>query len=101
VLGHIGYAVVPWKQQAGCATAGLRLMLLEAQWRHLAHVEISTSPHNLASRRVVERNAGVLVDTFVTPDILGAEPVLRYRIDLARPAPAAGTARRGAAASPT
>lgn len=102
VLGHIGYAVVPWKRQAGCATWGLRSMLLEAQWRHLAYVEISTSPHNLASRRVIERNAGVVVDAFVTPRALGAEPALRYRVALV---PASGRleqrrTQRGAATWP-
>lgn len=85
VTGHIGYAVVPWKRQAGCGTEGLRLMLHEAQLRRLRYVELSTSPHNHASRRVIERNGGTLIEAFVTPDALGAEPALRYRIDLAWP----------------
>lgn len=85
VLGHVGYAVVPWKRQQGLASEAMRQMLFEGQARRLRYVEVSTSPHNLASRRVIEHNGGVLVEAFVTPDTLGAEPALRYRIALNLP----------------
>lgn len=67
ILGHIGYAVVPWKQGRGYATEALRLLLPEAKGEGLTYVEITTDPHNTASRRVVEANRGVVVEEFVRP----------------------------------
>lgn len=82
VLGHIGYAVVPWKQRRGYATRALALLLPEARAVGLAYVEITTSPDNLASRRVIEANGGVLIEHFTRPPEYGSTPALRYRIDL-------------------
>jgi predicted acetyltransferase len=81
-LGHIGYSVVPWKQRRGHATRALREMLLEAKVEGLRFVEITTDPDNLASRRVIEANGGVLVEEFVTPPFLGGVRKLRYRVQL-------------------
>ena len=81
-LGHIGYAVVPWKQRRGYATRALRDTLLEAKAEGLRFVEITTDPDNVASRRVVEVNGGVLVDEFVTPPALGGQRKVRYRVQL-------------------
>src|SRR5467141_1570254 len=72
-LGHIGYAVVPWKQRRGYATSALREVLREAKAEGLRFVEITTDPDNVASRRVVEANGGVLVEEFVTPVSLGGK----------------------------
>ncbi len=82
-LGHIGYAVVPWKQGRGYATSGLRLLLPEARSVGLPYVEITTDPDNVASQRVIEANGGVLVERFVKPPQFGSRPGLRYRIALA------------------
>src|SRR5262245_11659721 len=73
-LGHIGYAVVPWKQRRGYATAALREILRDAKTEGLRYVEITTAPENIASRRVIESNGGVLVEEFVTPAALGGKP---------------------------
>ena len=81
-LGHIGYAVVPWKQRLGYATRALREMLRAAKAEGLRFVEITTDPDNAASRRVVEANGGVLVEEFVTPSSLGNERKLRYRVQV-------------------
>jgi predicted acetyltransferase len=81
VLGHIGYAVVPWKRGRGYATEALRLMLIEAQSVGLAHIEITTDPDNLASQRVIERNGGRYAETFVN-EHYGPEPHLRYVVEL-------------------
>src|SRR5579871_6791216 len=43
-LGHIGYAVVPWKRGRGYATAALAQMLDEARSIGLDYVEITTTP---------------------------------------------------------
>jgi len=81
-LGHIGYGVVPWKQRRGYATEALRQVLPLAQAEGLAFVEVSTDLSNIASRRVIEANGGVLVEQFTKPDVHGGGPGLLYRIDL-------------------
>jgi predicted acetyltransferase len=82
-LGHIGYAVVPWKQQRGYATLALRLLLPEARALGLPFVEVTTDPANIASQRVIEANGGVLFEHFTKPPQFGRVPGLRYRIALA------------------
>jgi predicted acetyltransferase len=83
VLGHIGYAVVPWKQRRGIATRALGLMLELARGRGLAAVEITTDPDNLASQRVITANGGTLVERFDKGKAYGHAPGLRYRVELA------------------
>lgn len=83
-LGHIGYAVVPWKRRLGYATEALRVVLRDARQRGLRYVEITTDPSNNPSRRVIEANGGLLVEEFVTPAAYGNKPELRYRIHLDR-----------------
>ncbi len=79
-LGHIGYAVVPWKQRQGYATRALALLLREAPARGLAYVEITTEPENLASQRVIRANGGELVEEFTSLPELGGMVELRFRI---------------------
>ena len=81
-LGHIGYAVVPWKQRLGYATSALRQLLPEAAAEGLSCVEITTDPENIASQRVIEANGGRLVERFFKPQQFGGTPGLRYRIAL-------------------
>ncbi len=82
VLGHIGYAVVPWKRGRGYATAALRLMLAHARNEGLAYVEITMDEENLASQKVVLANGGVLIGQFRKPPQYGSKDSLRFRIDL-------------------
>jgi predicted acetyltransferase len=82
-LGHIGYAVVPWKQGRGYATRALSLILPLAKQEGLAFVEITTDVANLASQRVILANGGVLVEKFTKPAAFGSKPGFRYRIYLA------------------
>ena len=82
VLGHIGYAVVPWKRQRGHATQALALMLTEARAQGLPSVEITTDPDNAASQRVITANGGVLVESFDKGAAYGHKPGLRYYVDL-------------------
>jgi predicted acetyltransferase len=84
-LGHIGYAIVPWKQRRGYATLALQQMLPLARAEGLPFVEITTDPANVASQRVIEANGGVLFERFVKPASFGSADGLRYRISLARP----------------
>jgi predicted acetyltransferase len=81
-LGHIGYAVVPWKRRRGYATLALRDILREAKAEGLRYVELTTSPDNAASQRVIRANGGVFVEEFVTPSALGGRRELGFRIDL-------------------
>ena len=79
-LGHIGYAVVPWKQRLGYAKSALRLILPEAKAVGLPYVEITTDPDNIASQRVIEANGGILVEHFIKPQQFCCKPGLRFRI---------------------
>jgi predicted acetyltransferase len=81
-LGHIGYAVVPWKRGRGYATQALAAILPEAREVGLPYVELTTDASNLASQRVIEANGGRVVERFNKPAGYGGAESLRYRIDL-------------------
>lgn len=87
VLGHVGYAVVPWKRGRGHAKRALALILPEARKRGLAYVELTTDPDNAASQRVILACGGELVGRFREPEAYGGRDGLRFRIALsdARP----------------
>jgi predicted acetyltransferase len=82
VLGHVGYAVVPWHNGRGHATAALGQMLDIARAHGLPFVELTTDPENLASQRVIAKNGGVLLEHFIKDAAYGGTPGLRFRIDL-------------------
>ena len=82
VLGHIGYAVVPWKRNRGYATEALRLMLDEARAVGLPYVEITAKPGNPASHKVILTNSGKLVERFFEDAAYGGAESLRFRIEL-------------------
>jgi predicted acetyltransferase len=81
-LGHIGYSVVPWKRRRGYATRALELLLPEVRREGLPYVEVTTDATNVASRRVIEANGGVLVEEFAKPASHGGALSLRFRIAL-------------------
>ena len=83
-LGHIGYAVVPWKRGRGYATAALAQMLPLARECGLPYVYVTTQPDNVPSQRVILANGGVLVERFTQLDAHGGGGALRYRIDHGR-----------------
>ncbi len=80
VLGHIGYAVVPWQQRRGFATAALRALLPEARALGLPYVEITTDAGNPASQRVIEKCGGVFYEHYTQPAAYGGKAGLRFRI---------------------
>jgi len=83
VLGHVGYAVVPWKRRRGLATAALRELLPEIRGLGLPYVEVTTDVDNVASQKVITANGGVLVERFTMPAAYGPDsPALRWRIEL-------------------
>jgi predicted acetyltransferase len=81
VLGHFGYAVVPWKRRRAYATEALRMMLDDARAVGLGRVEITADKGNVVSCRVIETNGGRFVEEFVQPSY-GEGVRLRYYIDL-------------------
>jgi len=82
VLGHIGYAVVPWKRGLGHATRALALLLPEAAARGLPWVELTTDPENIPSQKVITNNGGYIVEKFEKSLAYGGGGSLRFRIDL-------------------
>jgi predicted acetyltransferase len=60
--GHIGYDVRPTARQRGHATAMLRAVLPRAGRMGISSVLITCDVGNVASRKVIEANGGVLDD---------------------------------------
>ena len=79
VLGHIGYAVVPWKRGRGYATRALTRMLAAARREGLAWVDLTTDTDNEASQKVITASGGRLMERFVSPGH-GEQERLRWRI---------------------
>jgi predicted acetyltransferase len=82
VLGHIGYAVVPWRRGLGHATQAVRAVLPYARAQGLPYVEVTTDPDNFASQKVITANGGVLIEAFTKPAAFGNAPGLRFRFSL-------------------
>ena len=82
VLGHIGYAVVPWKRQRGYATRALALLLPEARKEGLDSVQLTTDTDNLPSQKVITSNGGTLVERFDKGAAHGGGETLLWRIML-------------------
>jgi predicted acetyltransferase len=82
-LGHIGYAVVPWKRGRGYATRALAMLLPEARKEGLAYVELTADLANVPSQKVITNNGGVFVRRFRKDPVYGGVEALLFRIDLA------------------
>lgn len=78
--GHIGYSVVPWRQREGLASAALVEILPEAKANGLRYVEVTTSPDNPASVRVIEKAGGQLVRRYTADKALGGHETLEFKI---------------------
>lgn len=67
VLGHVGYTILPAFAGQGYATAALAAMLAVAREAGLPEITITCDATNHASRRIIEKNCGRLIETFVAP----------------------------------
>lgn len=81
VLGHIGYAIVPWKRGRGYGTQALAMMLPIARMEGLGRLHITCNHDNKWSQRIIERNGGRLVRAFVHP-MYGDVTRLLFVLDL-------------------
>lgn len=81
VLGHVGYTILPGHAGRGYASAALAAVLIEARAIGLPFLKITCDAGNAASRRIIEKNGGRFVESFVAP-FYGPEERLMYRIEL-------------------
>jgi predicted acetyltransferase len=82
VLGHVGYTILPAFAGRGYATAALAAMLGVAREAGLPEISITCDATNQASRRIIEKNGGRLVETFVAP-LYGPDQRLRFSVSTA------------------
>jgi predicted acetyltransferase len=80
VLGHVGYSILPAFAGNGYATAALAAMIDEARAIGLPRIVVTCDAENHASRRIIERNGGKLLETFIAP-LYGPAPRLRFSIE--------------------
>jgi predicted acetyltransferase len=80
VGGHIGYRIRPSKRRQGYGRAILKLALPEAKKLGLHKVLLTCDETNVASKKIIEANGGVLEDKRPNPD--GGPDKLRYWIEL-------------------
>jgi predicted acetyltransferase len=81
--GHVGYSVRPSRRRQGFGTEALNLALVQCRTLGIEQVLITCDVDNEASRRIIERNGGVLEDMIKVP----GRPVttMRYWIDVDAP----------------
>ena len=60
--GHIGYAIRPSKQQQGYGLQILRRVLPFVRAMGIPSALVTCDKHNVASRKIIEKNAGQLVE---------------------------------------
>jgi predicted acetyltransferase len=81
--GHIGYEVRPSHRGRGVATRALGLLLERLRQTGPSRVLVTCDVTNLASRRVIEKNGGVLRDVLAVD---GRDtPTMRWWIELRAP----------------
>jgi predicted acetyltransferase len=77
--GHVGYAVRPSRRGQGLGTEALALALVECRTLGIDVVLVTCDVDNEPSRRIIERNGGVLEDIINVPG--RPVPTMRWWID--------------------
>jgi len=80
--GHIGYEIRPSKWGQGYGTLLLKLLLSEAGKLGIKSALITCAATNIASRRIIEKNGGVLIDCINIEIGSYNRPTYRYLIDI-------------------
>lgn len=79
--GHIGYDIRPSKRRQGYGTLQLKLLLAEAAKWGIKNALLTCDTDNTASRRVMEKNGGKLIDCVKNRIDGHDKPAYRYMID--------------------
>jgi predicted acetyltransferase len=77
--GSVGYNIVPSKREKGYGEKALELVLLEAHFLGIKKIFLVCSSTNIASRKIIEKNAGILQKAEAGDKERG---ILRYYINL-------------------
>ncbi len=80
--GHVGYLIRPSRRRQGYGTLALAFALDECRAGGLDRVLLTCDLDNLASRRIIERNAGTLEDVINVPG--RSVPTMRWWIETPR-----------------
>lgn len=81
--GHIGYDIVPSKRGSGFGNEILRLGLQKAREIGLERVLLTCDSDNERSRKVIEKNGGILAGEVFPPSV--PVPTVKFWIDLKEP----------------
>jgi predicted acetyltransferase/GrpB-like predicted nucleotidyltransferase (UPF0157 family) len=77
--GHVGYLIRPSRRRQGYGTLALALALPECSALGLDRALVTCDVNNLASRRIIEHNRGMLEDVINVPG--RTVPTMRWWID--------------------
>ncbi|MDP2648462.1 MAG: GNAT family N-acetyltransferase [bacterium] len=78
--GHIGYDIRPSKRRQGYGTKILQLALPKARELGVGRVLVTCDADNTASRKIIEKNGGVLENEVPNPETGGTK--MRFWIDI-------------------
>lgn len=78
VGGHIGYSIRPTEREKGYGSLILKLVLPKAKGMGLDKVMVTCSKDNIASKKIIEKNQGMLDSEGIGDK---GEPLLRFWIE--------------------
>ncbi|MCX7207489.1 MAG: GNAT family N-acetyltransferase [Proteobacteria bacterium] len=81
-LGHLGYAVVPWKRGGNYASQAIIQCIPLAKSLGLSWIDIAMGIDNAASRRTAEKAGAILLRQFNTGPEADNQEALLFRLSL-------------------